>query len=241
MMSSIEDQTKAVGNLIAAQIALNIEIAKTIGSVAGVLLRLRSHERAVDNHDDVTVVLTKEVVAWIDGYIADVTSYLKKIKSGSCITVAAGAALTVELRRLRNHHDLADIFNKYVVGYESKMTRFILMKAGAAVSKQLHTLVGAGAELITIAGYAKSISAIDNNDEVEIVTDQFVHLSTFIGKEVIRCVDTITPALDKVAADENAGYNKLLVSGMSAADAMIAINKDLGDNLSKALEESKDE
>lgn len=240
-MSSTEDQTKAVGNLIAAQIALNVEVAKTIGSIAGVLLRLRAHERAVDNHDDITLVLAKEVSKWMDESMATVTEYLKKIASGACVTAEDGAVLTMALAGLCKRNDVCDIFNKYVAGYESKMTRFILMKAGPSVSKQVVALVSAGAELVAIAGYAKSVGAIDNTDEVTVVSDQFEHLSTFLGKEIIRCVDSITPALDKVAGDEHARYNKLILEGKDAAAAIAEVNKELGDNVSKAMEESKNE
>lgn len=209
--------------LMKAQAALAAAMSDTVSVIGGTLLQLRSHERGVEGHDDIVLVMKDEVVTvtetamdWVVDVIESAANvqYTNKPGLESVIDRAiggdyAGACETVTA--------------KYAPAFSNRLAKRVLADAGKFFVEALDHVARSAVATAAMAGYAKHHAVISNADVWSVVANSIKSIRGRLRGSVDGIVDNADAELDGLAAKENGFFNHLLDEGYDENTAVAIV------------------
>lgn len=211
-------------------------IASVAMQTAGGMVQLRSHERGIELHDDVTDQIKKEL---LDIIRKTYTAFALELQAPLDPDDGAGLTARLDVLMAIPYGDQLDSLGKRYKGAfkKSKLAMLILVEITRAIHAQLDQVAKWLVALVAVALHARNAGAI-MNDRDELVTSLTTNINEAIGHTVDEVEHTFMradPQLDAIAVLENKHFCYLLKEGYEPQKAFEITETKYKDKVQKVL------
>jgi hypothetical protein len=220
-------------------VALTNAIIGTANCLAGGLLQLRAHERGIEGHDDIVVIIKDELMATVKTIYSDALDCLTSgvtSKDTQVLQAQYTAMCAVPIR-----DRLVAVVTRYKPAFKkSKAVPAIMDAYLYNLAQSLDSDIKAIMTLFAVSLYASEVGAIENAKDSlpEIVKQSINDGMPYIEGEIDKVFDLVSPELDAIAQLEHQMFEQLVGDGISESDALVTIHKQTGDRVRALLFEN---
>jgi hypothetical protein len=228
--------SEVVSRLMQVHVALTSSIIGTANCLAGGLLQLRAHERSLEGHDDIMVIVKDELIAEVKSIYADVLNCLSSdvtSKDTQRLHEQYAAMCDVPIRKR-----LDVIITKYKPAFkQSKIAPAIMDAYIHNLVQSLDSDIRAIMALFAMSLYAHEVGAINNEKDTlpELLKQSINDGAPYIEGEIDKVFDLVSHDFDEIAKFENQLFEKLTGEGHSESDALVLIHKQTGERVRALL------
>lgn len=222
--------------LMQVHTGLTRTIVETAGCAAGGLIQLRSHERGLEKHDDITLQLKTDLLAMIRSIYLQFSTQLKQpIDAGDH---KALKGLLDGMLESKYDYKLNTLLHGYIKAFpSSQMAQQVLQAMAHNLIIHTNNVARWSVALLAMANYAHCTKAITNpvNELASTVGDTIVETHDMALESVDAILDKANASLDSLAAAENKIFAHLIAEGLEPVTAFENASKRFEKRIHKAL------
>ena len=220
--------------LMKAQTLLAAALTETVSIVGGTMLQLRSHERAVEQHDDIVAVIKSEVLEIVEAALDRIIGYVES--STTAYDDNNGIVKMIDDMWDVSYSDgFKAVAEKYKPAFAHALAHRVLTDMGEYFTYAFDQVVKAAVATGVMAGYAKANGVISNDSVWEVVAEVITTIRKQFSEQVTEIFDKADTELDDIAKKENAFFEHLLDEGYDASEAVGMVEQRFADRISARL------
>lgn len=233
MSYSVDDANKLLERTHAA---VTREFARTAATTAAILLQLRSHERALEHHDDIVLVLKSEL---LDAVCATYNTMAELLNTVPDFTDDKAAAAFMDNAASSGYGKrVAGLCDGYAKAFpNSDMARALLVEIQAMLVKSLDSSVRALVMFLRVCDDAIKRGMLAN-PRPSLLTELAKGIKQACDMTVIdvnNMCDYACPAMDAVAVKEHGEFMKAVADGKAPAAALAAAHTTVKDEVTALI------
>ena len=225
-------------------------VAGTLGQMAGIVLQLRSHERWMEHHDDVTKHigsdLIESVVATYGGFIEGLDRFESQMEEtrNDDESTAVMSRFRVALERYPYLDRLDGIGARYLGAFQNDpLARFILTNLGELLGSTITESIPAMIGLLQGSMAARRVGIIELDGTIVGCLRDAHHdgMERVAREAVAELFERACPELDRTAIMETRRFNYLVAEGSQPSQAAQMTRERFQDRVARILERCRDE
>ena len=230
--------------IVRSQQIAGAALASVFTSVGSMLIQLRSHERGVEGHDDITPHIKEALLACVTDNHMELLSVLTGAedefeKARPEQFVELGQRWTDRLGQIPYSDKLDEIGARYIKAFPNDpLAQFLLGSMGDLIGDGITNMLPTIVNLILVGVEGRQARIVDSQQGC--VLDQIeqsarANLKAIAYSAVDHLFEQACPVLDNLASQETARFRYLVAEGTSQLDAAIQVRSEFKDKITRAL------